>query len=176
MVFSLALTAGEHTTQGRDALDRSSVSAHEPRNEGNYGASPSSATAAYIATPTPSAPSSSRMRGEWSGATSAGLTSGGMVPRIASAPGTRSSSTALGPLLRLQVLASLGAGYEAALLQDVERRGQSAFLLGPTGAVLEIGLAMGLSPATVKTMLQRLYQRTGTAGRMELVRWRRAER
>jgi len=173
------------------------------------------------------------------------------------------SATTLGPLLRLQALASLGAGYEMALMQDLERRGQAAFLLGPTGMLVatsrtgealltarpalrehlerlgaeplgatsertfpklgvrvgltvvpiahrehrlatatpltgderamlttrqselldfvenglnnrEIGLAMGLSPATVKTMLQRLYQRTGTAGRMELVRWRRS--
>lgn len=38
----------------------------------------------------------------------------------------------------------------------------------------DIGLAMGLSSATVKTMLQRLYARTGTASRLELVRWRRA--
>jgi DNA-binding CsgD family transcriptional regulator len=173
-----------------------------------------------------------------------------------------SSATALGPLLRLQAVASLSAEYEGALLHDVERRGEAAFLLGPTGAVRaasvtgealltarpdlrrqlerldaepggtlerafptlglrlivtgvptvgrahrlvtatplsadgaqsltqrqrevldyvenglnnrEIGLVMGLSPATVKTMLQRLYERTGTTGRMELVRWRRS--
>ena len=38
----------------------------------------------------------------------------------------------------------------------------------------EIGAAMGISEATVKTMLQRLYERTGTSGRIELVQWRRA--
>jgi DNA-binding CsgD family transcriptional regulator len=37
----------------------------------------------------------------------------------------------------------------------------------------EIATVMELSPATVKTMLQRLYERTETAGRMELVQWRR---
>jgi DNA-binding NarL/FixJ family response regulator len=175
-----------------------------------------------------------------------------------------SSATALGPLLRLYALASLGASFEAAAMQEAERRGQAAFLVGATGAVVassaagqellrarptlrahierigsdsggapaertfpalkvrltvtaiptarrahrlvtatplggdgagsltsrqrelldyvenglnnhQIGLVMGLSPATVKTMLQRLYQRTGTSGRMELVGWRRAE-
>jgi DNA-binding CsgD family transcriptional regulator len=40
----------------------------------------------------------------------------------------------------------------------------------------EIGIAMGVSATTVKTMLQRIYARTGTAGRMELVQWRAATR
>jgi len=173
-----------------------------------------------------------------------------------------SSATALGPLLRLLALASLGAAFEVAVMEEAKRRGQAAFLVAPTGAVLasspaakallkaqpalrahvermgsqpsgasgervlralrlrlstttvpttpvqhrlvtatpltddgvesltsrqnelldyvenglnnrEIGVVMGLSPTTVKTMLQRLYERTGTAGRMELVRWRR---
>jgi len=174
-----------------------------------------------------------------------------------------SSATALGPLLRLHAVATLGAAFEVAVMRDAEQRQQAAFLVGPTGAVLaaspvgdallagrpalrahverigsqplaatvervlptlrvrlcvtplptapqghrlvtatpleddgaasltsrqselldhvenglnnrEIGIVMGLSPATVKTMLQRLYERTGTAGRLELVKWRRA--
>ncbi len=39
----------------------------------------------------------------------------------------------------------------------------------------QIGQVMGIASSTVKTMLQRLYARTGTAGRAELVHWRATE-
>jgi DNA-binding NarL/FixJ family response regulator len=35
----------------------------------------------------------------------------------------------------------------------------------------EIAAAMGNAPSTVKTMLERLYQRTGVANRVELLAW-----
>lgn len=40
----------------------------------------------------------------------------------------------------------------------------------------EIATAMGLSPATVKTMLERLYRKVGVAGRGELASWARRRR
>lgn len=37
----------------------------------------------------------------------------------------------------------------------------------------ELAAAMGVAPATVKTMLERLYQRAGVANRVELLAWAR---
>lgn len=68
-----------------------------------------------------------------------------------------------------------GAGFAEAPVELTDRQRELLRLLerGLTNA--GIASAMGNAPSSVKTMLERLYERTGTSNRVELLAWWRAK-
>ncbi len=67
-----------------------------------------------------------------------------------------------------------GQGFAEAPIELTERQRELLRLLARGLTNAAIASAMGNAPSSVKTMLERLYERTGTSNRVELLAWWRA--
>lgn len=81
----------------------------------------------------------------------------------------RLSPCAMGPVAYLVVID--GARFAEPPVALTARQAELLSLLEEGRTNAELAAAMGVAPATVKTMLERLYQRAGVANRVELLAW-----
>lgn len=83
----------------------------------------------------------------------------------------RLSPCSAGPVAYLAVVD--GARFAEPPIALTSRQAELLALLEEGRTNAELAAAMGIAPATVKTMLERLYQRSGAANRVELLAWAR---